>query len=69
MSIERCHQAWRCAITSIRLQRGFLYLMAVIDWFSRSLLSWGIVIMLDIGFCLEALERASCIGNFSQSLL
>jgi putative transposase len=35
MSIKRCNQVWSCDITYIRLQRGFIYLMAVIDWFSR----------------------------------
>src|SRR2546429_7754464 len=58
MSIERCNQVWSCDITYIRLQRGFVYLMAVIDWFSRYVLSWEISITLDTGFCLEALDRA-----------
>lgn len=58
MSIERCNQVWSCDITYIRLQRGFIYLVAVIDWFSRYVLSWGISITLDTSFCLEALDRA-----------
>ncbi len=58
MSIERCHQVWSCDITYIRLQRGFIYLMAVIDWFSRYVLSWEISVTLDTSFCLEALDRA-----------
>lgn len=58
MSIERCNQVWSCDITSIRLQRGFMYLMAVIDWFSRSVLAWEISMTLDTSFCLEALDRA-----------
>ncbi len=58
MSIERCNQVWSCDITYIRLQRGFIYLMAVIDWFSRYVLSWEISITLDTSFCLEALDRA-----------
>jgi putative transposase len=45
-------------ITYIRLQRGFIYLMAVIDWFSRYVLSWEISVTLDTSFCLEALDRA-----------
>jgi putative transposase len=58
MNIERCNQVWSCDITYIRLQRGCIYLMAVIDWFSRYVLAWEISITLDTGFCLEALDRA-----------
>jgi len=58
MSIERCNQVWSCDITYIRLQRGFIYLMAVIDWFSRYVLSWELSITLDTCFCLQALDRA-----------
>ena len=58
MSIDRCNQVWSCDITYIRLQRGFIYLMAVIDWFSRYVLSWEVSITLDTSFCLQALERA-----------
>jgi len=57
-SIEHCNQVWSCDITYIRLQRGFIYLMAVIDWFSRYVLAWEISITLDTSFCLEALDRA-----------
>src|SRR5437762_3257201 len=42
----------------MRLQRGFIYLIAVIDWFSRYVLSWEISITMDTCFCLEALDRA-----------
>jgi len=58
MKIERCDQVWSCDITYIRLQRGFIYLMAIIDWFSRYVLAWEISITLDTSFCLEALDRA-----------
>ena len=58
MPIERCNQVWSCDITYIRLQRGFIYLMAIIDWFSRYVLSWEISVTLDTSFCLEALDRA-----------
>ena len=60
MNIERCNQVWSCDITYIRLQRGFIYLIAVIDWFSRYVLSWEISITLDTSFCLQALDRALC---------
>ncbi len=58
MNIERCNQVWSCDITYIRLQRGFIYLIAVIDWFSRYVLSWELSITMDTSFCLEALDRA-----------
>ena len=58
MTISRCNQVWSCDITYIRLARGFIYLMAVIDWFSRYVLSWEISITLDTSFCLEALDQA-----------
>ncbi len=58
MSIERCNQVWSCDITYIRLQRGFIYLMAIIDWYSRYVLSWEVSVTLDTSFCLEALDRA-----------
>jgi putative transposase len=58
MSSERCNQVWSCDITYIRLARGFIYLMAVMDWYSRYVLSWEISVTLDTSFCLEALDRA-----------
>jgi transposase InsO family protein len=57
-SITRCNQVWSCDITYIRLQRGFIYLMAIMDWFSRYVLAWEVSITLDTSFCLEALDRA-----------
>src|SRR5438477_8184453 len=63
MNIERCNQVWSCDITYIRLRSGFIYLMAVIDWFSRYVLSWEISVTLDTSFCLEALDRALLIAT------
>ena len=57
-SIERVNEVWSSDITYIRLARGFLYLVAVIDWFSRYVLAWELSTTLDTSFCLEALERA-----------
>jgi putative transposase len=56
--IVRVDQVWSCDITYIRMAQGFVYLMAVMDWFSRYLLSWSVSISLDTDFCLEALETA-----------
>jgi putative transposase len=58
MRITQKNQVWSCDITYIRLQRGSVYLMAIIDWFSRYVLSWEVSITLDTSFCLEALDRA-----------
>lgn len=56
--IIRVNQVWSTDITYIRLHGGFLYLVAVMDWFSRYVLSWAVSITMDVGFCLEALEQA-----------
>jgi len=50
--------AWCADITYIRMRRGFVYLVAIMDWYSRYVLSWEISISLDVEFCTEALERA-----------
>ena len=56
--MTRVHQVWSTDITYIRLHAGFIYLVAVIDWFSRDVLSWAVSITMDVGFCLDALEHA-----------
>jgi putative transposase len=56
--ITRVNQVWSTDITYIRLHGGFVYLVAVMDWFSRYVLSWALSITMDVGFCLEALEQA-----------
>jgi len=55
---DRVNQVWSTDITYIRLRNGFLYLTAVIDWFSRYVLSWELSNTLDAGFCVSALQRA-----------
>jgi len=53
-----------CAdITYIRLHRGFAYVVAVMDWFSRYVLSWELSNTLDAGFCVEALKAALSTGR------
>ncbi len=52
--MTRVNQVWSPDITSIRLQAGFVYLVAVMDWFSRYVLAWAVSITMDVGFCLEA---------------
>lgn len=56
--IERVDQVWSTDITYIRMPHGFVYLTAVIDWFSRYVLSWSVSVTLDVWFCLEALDAA-----------
>ncbi len=56
--ITRVNQVWSTDITYVRLRRGFCYLVAVIDWFSRYVLAWEVNPSLDVGFCLTALDRA-----------
>lgn len=58
LRIIRPNQVWATDITYIRLTDGFVYLVAVMDWFSRYVLSWELSNSLDVYFCLSALERA-----------
>ena len=55
MEITRPNQVWAADITFIPMARGFLYLVAIIDWYSRYVLSWRLSNTLDTGFCVEAL--------------
>jgi len=61
--IERVNQVWSSDITYVRLTGGFVYLVAIIDWFSRYVLSWEISVTLDSNFCVSALERALAAGQ------
>jgi len=56
--IERPNQVWSADITYIRLSQGFVYLMAVLDWFSRYVVSWSLSTTLDAWFCVQALREA-----------
>jgi len=62
--IERCDQVWSTDITYIRLSSGFVYLVAVIDWYSRYVLGWALSTTLDADFCIETvgnlLEQRQC---------
>lgn len=58
MMIDRVHQVWSCDITYIPMAYGFLYLVAVIDWHSRLVLSWRLSNTMDKTFCVEALQEA-----------
>lgn len=58
VDIDRPNQVWSTDITYIRLARGFVYLVAVIDWYSRKVLSWRLSNTLDSGFCVDCLAQA-----------
>jgi putative transposase len=58
LAITRPNQVWATDISYIPMARGFVYLAAVIDWFSRRVLSWRLSITMDTSFCIEALDEA-----------
>jgi putative transposase len=58
MAIERPNQVWAADITYVPIGRGFLYLVAVIDWASRAVLAWRLSNTMDVSFCVSALEEA-----------
>jgi putative transposase len=57
-AVERPNQVWAMDITYIPMARGFVYLAAVVDWFSRRVLAWRLSITMEVEFCLEAVEEA-----------
>src|SRR5690606_9417752 len=63
VAITAADQVWCADITYIRLYRGFAYLVAVMDWFSRCVLSWELSNTLDAGFCVSALQAALASGR------
>ncbi len=58
VTVDRVNQVWSCDITYIPMKHGFLYLFAIVDWFSRKILARRLSITLDADFCVEALEEA-----------
>jgi len=58
LAIERSNQVWSADITYIPMARGFLYLVAIMDWFSRRVLAWRLSIGMEAAFCVEALTEA-----------
>ena len=57
-TVDHVNQVWSTDITFIRMAHGFLYLVAVMDWFSRFVLSWSLSHTMEVTFCVEALQRA-----------
>jgi len=64
LDVSRANQVWAADITYIPLAGGFAYLVAVIDWYSRRVLSWRLSNSMDTSFCVEALEEA--LGRFGK---
>jgi putative transposase len=58
VAIARSNQVWSTDITYIRLRQGFIYLVAILDWYSRYVLAWEISNTMDVSFCLSTLDRA-----------
>lgn len=58
LQIDRANQVWATDITYIPMARGFVYLVAVVDWYSRRVLSWRVSTTLDTEFCVDALDEA-----------
>ena len=58
LKIDRPNQVWAMDITYIPMARGFVYLAAVIDWYSRRVLAWRVSISMETAFCIEAVEEA-----------
>ena len=63
ITVDRVDQVWSTDITYIRLRSGFVYLVAMLDWFSRYVLAWELSVTLDGQFCRDALKRALATGR------
>lgn len=61
--INRSNQVWGTDITYIRLAEGFIYLVAIIDWYSRYVLAWDISMTMESKFCTETLEKALMVAK------
>jgi putative transposase len=58
LAVIRPNQVWATDITYVPMTRGFVYLVAIVDWFSRRVLAWRLSITLEADFCIEALDEA-----------
>ena len=63
VEINRVNQVWSADITYIPMARGFLYLVAIMDWHSRRVLSWKLSNTMDVDFCVQALDQALSQGK------
>ena len=63
VTIERTDQVWSTDITYIPMRQGWVYLVAILDWFSRYVLAWEVSVTLDSSFCISTLQRALSLGT------
>ena len=63
LKIEYPNHVWCADITYVKMHQGYIYLVAIMDWYSRYVVSWAVSITLDVGFCIEALDKAKEAGN------
>ena len=63
VAVDRVNQVWAADITYLPMSRGFLYLVAIMDWHSRYVLAWRLSNTLEVGFCIDALEEALSKGQ------
>lgn len=63
LRIEQANHVWSADITYIPMRKGFIYLVAIMDWYSRYVLSWEVSVSLEKDFCISALEKALLIGK------
>ena len=63
-TVTHANQVWAMDITYVRMYKGWLYLCAVTDWYSRKVLAWRLSNTIDVGFCMQAVQEAiACWGN------
>jgi putative transposase len=63
LKITRSNQVWGTDITYIRMHKGWLYLVAILDWFSRYVVSWELSISMEVDFCLSAVSKALAVAT------
>ena len=63
VAVDRVNQVWAADITYLPMSRGFLYLVAIMDWHSRYVLAWRLSNTLEVGFCIAALKEALSKGQ------
>jgi len=63
VTVERPDQVWCTDITYIPMRHGWVYLVAILDWFSRYVLAWEVSVTMDTSFCISALQRVLSLGT------
>jgi putative transposase len=63
LAVTRPDQVWAADLTYVPMDRGWLYLVAILDWYSRYVVAWEVSVTLEAAFCVAALERALATGR------